>query len=44
MQAFIWTPQFVTGLSRVDEQHQHLVDMVNQVGDLLLNNDCDEIF
>lgn len=42
MQAFIWTPQFVTGLSRVDEQHQHLVDMVNQVGDLLLNNDCDE--
>lgn len=42
MQAFIWTPQFVTGLDRVDTQHQHLVDMVNQVGDHLLNDDCDE--
>lgn len=42
MQAFIWTPQFVTGLSGVDAQHQHLVDLVNQVGDLLLNNDSDE--
>jgi two-component system, NtrC family, sensor kinase len=35
--AFVWDQRFVTGLPSVDEQHRHLVDMVNQVGDLLLN-------
>jgi hemerythrin-like metal-binding protein len=42
MQAFIWDQRFVTGLESVDSQHQHLVDMVNQVGDLVLAGQADE--
>lgn len=36
MQAFVWDDRFVTGIEIVDHQHRHLVDVVNQVGDLLL--------
>lgn len=42
MKAFNWDARFVTGLETVDQQHQHLVDMVNTVGDLLLAGDADE--
>jgi hemerythrin-like metal-binding protein len=36
MQAFVWDDRFVTGLDFVDEQHHHLVDVINRVGDILL--------
>jgi len=36
MQAFVWDQRFVTGIDIVDHQHRHLVDIVNQVGDMLL--------
>jgi two-component system, NtrC family, sensor kinase len=36
MQAFVWDDRFVTGIEIVDHQHRHLVDVVNQVGDMLL--------
>ncbi len=36
MKSFLWTPCFETGLATVDEQHQHLVDIINQFGDLLM--------
>ena len=42
MHAFVWDQRFITGLESVDDQHQHLVDMVNQVGDLLLAGQADE--
>jgi len=42
MQAFVWDERFVTGLKRVDEQHMHLVDLVNKVGDFLLESRGDE--
>ncbi len=42
MKTFNWDARFVTGLATVDEQHRHLVDMVNQVGDLLLDGTADE--
>jgi len=42
MQAFIWDHRFVTGLESVDSQHHHLVDMVNQVGDLVLAGQANE--
>ncbi len=42
MQAFVWDDRFVTGLLRVDEQHRHLVDLVNKVGDFLLESRNDE--
>lgn len=42
MHAFIWDQRFLTGLESVDSQHRHLVDMVNQVGDLLLAGQADE--
>lgn len=36
MQAFVWSPRFETGIASVDQQHQLLVGLVNQVGDLLI--------
>ena len=36
MRAFVWDQRFVTGIELVDEQHKHLVDLVNETGDLLL--------
>lgn len=33
MQAFVWTPLFETGLAEVDEQHQRLVGLLNELGD-----------
>jgi diguanylate cyclase (GGDEF)-like protein/hemerythrin-like metal-binding protein len=35
MESFIWDEHFVTGLTEVDKQHHHLVDVINQFGDLL---------
>ena len=34
---FIWTQDFETGLSVVDEQHHHLVDLINDFSDSLMN-------
>ena len=42
MDAFEWDNRFVTGLATVDLQHRHLVDLVNKVGDFLLENSGDE--
>jgi hemerythrin-like metal-binding protein len=36
MDAFAWDERFVTGIDIVDRQHRHLVEIVNQVGDMLL--------
>lgn len=33
MQTFIWTPLFETGLHEVDEQHQRLVALLNDLGE-----------
>jgi hemerythrin len=38
MRAFQWNANFVTGLSTVDEQHQHLVELINRLGALLGSN------
>ena len=35
MDSFIWDDHFVTGLTEVDKQHHHLVDVINQFGELL---------
>lgn len=43
MKAFIWDEHFETGIASVDEQHRHLVDIVNQLGELLaLGSDMEE--
>ena len=42
MDAFVWDDRFVTGLKTVDGQHMHLVELVNKVGDFLLENRGDE--
>jgi hemerythrin-like metal-binding protein len=36
MEAFTWDQRFETGLDMVDQQHRHLVDLVNVAGDILL--------
>ena len=41
MESFHWDDHFVTGLKEVDQQHHHLVDMVNQFGALLSENEVD---
>jgi hemerythrin-like metal-binding protein len=38
MDAFVWDDRFVTAIDIVDQQHHHLVDVVNQVGDMLLGS------
>ena len=35
MHAFLWDQRFETGIDVVDRQHQHLVDVVNELGQLL---------
>ena len=49
MEAFHWDSTFFTGLCEVDQEHQKLVDMINQFGHLLAENkvaltDVDELF
>jgi diguanylate cyclase (GGDEF)-like protein/hemerythrin-like metal-binding protein len=49
MESFHWDSNFFTGLSGVDREHQQLVDMINQFGNLLAENkvvftDVDELF
>jgi len=39
VEAFVWNDRFITGIEIVDQQHHHLVDVVNQVGDMLLGTD-----
>jgi hemerythrin len=38
MQAFHWDQYFVTGLPKIDDQHHHLVDIINRFSSLLANN------
>lgn len=40
MDAFVWDDRFVTGIDIVDRQHRHLVDIVNQVGNMLLSGNA----
>ena len=35
MESFRWDKYFETGLTEVDKQHHHLVDVINQFGELL---------
>jgi hemerythrin len=35
MEAFVWDQNFVTGLAEVDEQHQSLVKLFNELNDIL---------
>jgi hemerythrin len=39
MKPFNWDNHFITGLSPVDEQHHYLVDLINQFGDCLAENE-----
>ncbi|SFM42145.1 hemerythrin [Ectothiorhodospira mobilis] len=38
MRAFQWNERFVTGLAAVDQQHHHLVELINQLGGLMGSN------
>lgn len=35
MNSFIWSEVYVTGLPEVDQQHRHLVDVINRFGEAL---------
>jgi diguanylate cyclase (GGDEF)-like protein/hemerythrin-like metal-binding protein len=39
MDSFVWDKHFVTGLEEVDKQHHHLVDVLNQFGELLTQHE-----
>lgn len=39
MEAFLWNPCFVTGLSEVDKQHHHLVNVINRFGELIMGQE-----
>ena len=36
MESFAWGEYFITGLTEVDRQHHHLVDVINRYGELLM--------
>jgi len=42
MEAFSWDQRFETGITTVDSQHRHLVDLVNLAGDILLSGTAQE--
>lgn len=39
MESFHWDNNFVTGLAQVDSEHHHLVDVINQFGELLTHSE-----
>lgn len=39
MESFQWGEYFITGIQKVDEQHHHLVNLINQFGDILTKNE-----
>jgi hemerythrin len=39
MEAFQWNPCFLTGLADVDEQHHHLVEVINRFGELVMRQE-----
>lgn len=39
VETFRWSPNFVTGLIQVDEQHSRLVDLINQFGNLIMRQE-----
>ena len=39
MEAFRWNPCFVTGLADVDDQHHHLVDVINRFSNLVVRDE-----
>lgn len=39
MESFAWGEYFITGLSEVDRQHHHLVDVINRYGELLMRRE-----
>jgi hemerythrin len=41
MESFHWDKHFETGLSEVDKQHHHLVDIINSFGEHLAKNEID---
>jgi hemerythrin len=38
-ESFRWGKHFITGVLEVDQEHQHLVDIINRFGELLADND-----
>ena len=41
MKTFVWGPEFSTGIGLVDDQHQRLIDLFNQLSDTLLQPEAD---
>ena len=42
MKAFVWSPRFESGIASVDEQHQRLVEIVNRLGQVLIEGNATE--
>ncbi len=41
MESFIWNKNFETGLAEIDQQHNRLIDIINQFGDLISDNELE---
>lgn len=37
MEAWVWSHSFLTGMSKVDQEHQRLVDLINELGRALFS-------
>lgn len=43
MQSFQWDTNFLTGQDRVDQQHQHLVELINRLGQITSDNQPSQV-
>ncbi|HZW25468.1 MAG TPA: bacteriohemerythrin [Gallionella sp.] len=43
MEAFVWNSRFETGIASVDEQHRRLVDIINRIGEVLIDGNATEV-
>ena len=41
MESFRWNKNFFTGLPEIDAQHRHLVNIINDFGELLTRNELE---
>ena len=40
-EAFVWGPRYLTGIPVIDGQHQRLVDLINRLGEVMLDQNAE---
>ncbi|MBI1907583.1 MAG: hemerythrin domain-containing protein [Rhodocyclales bacterium] len=43
IEAFVWQASFETGIASIDQQHRHLVGLINELGDVLVAGSTEKL-